>query len=97
MEKLYLDLNGNVPSMPHLVLNDQGGVARFAHESDAKRFLASSDLLELAKLALPIFRDEFLDLASKYAGTKFETDPVYLERKQRLEKCKAVIDAATAP
>ena len=56
-----------------------------------------AELQALALEAMPQVRREYLDLASKYAGTPYESDAAYQQVQTRYRRFEAAIDRAKDP
>ena len=63
-------------------------------EANARLIAAAPELLEALKAALPGLRREYVELAQKYAGTKFESDHAYREVEARYRNAQAAIAKA---
>lgn len=63
--------------------------------ANARLIAAVPDLLAVAQDALSGLRREYVELAEKYAGTPFESDPAYQEVKARYVNARDAIAKAT--
>jgi len=75
--------------------NAEGCMGSIVTQQYALAMAAAPDLLAVVHDCLPTLRREYVELAQKYAGTRFESDRAYQEVKARYLNARAAIAKAT--